>query len=82
MRKAANHHVAPPVVTVAQDVYDQILLTDGVIMVADGALQRLIGPGGSTLPNFFTVRRCLVTSGTDSRPPPGHVQPMHRMVGG
>jgi hypothetical protein len=78
MRKAA----APPVITVSHDVYDKILLAEQVIVVAEGRVERPIGPAaGGLLADLFSVRRCLLVTGADG-PPPSRPGLMHRMVGG
>jgi len=81
MRKAPSHFFAPPIISVSQDVYDAILLAEGAVVVAEGKPQQPIHATGA-LPDFFTVRRCLLTTGADSVPPRSQPALLHRMVGG
>jgi hypothetical protein len=69
---------APPVITVTHDVYAKILQADGVIVVAEDSAARPIAAGA--LPDFFSVRRCLLTTGPDAGPP--WTGMMRDMVGG
>ena len=49
-----------PVITVSQDVYDAILLTDRVMVVAEGKPKCTLVTGG--LPDFFSLRQCFLTA--------------------
>jgi hypothetical protein len=58
-----------PVLAVASDIYDAILLADRAMVVAEG---RTVGPvpagrGAGSLPNFFAVRQCLLSTGCAPR---------------
>jgi hypothetical protein len=77
----APSHFSPPVITIAPDVYDAILLAEGVIVMVEGKPQRPIHSTGP-LPDFFTVQRCLLTTGADSGPPSSAPALLRRMVGG
>lgn len=70
-----DHIVDIPVLTVPQDIYDAILLAERVMVVADSkaAGQK---PSGK-LPDFYEVRRCLLTAGPERHPISGAA-----MVGG
>ncbi len=50
-----------PVITVSQDVYDAILLTDRVMVVAEGKPKCTLVTGGG-LPDFFSLRQCFLTA--------------------
>jgi ABC-type molybdate transport system ATPase subunit len=54
-----------PVLTVSQDVYDEILRADRVMVVAEGRAER-VHEVGEGLPNFFSVRQCFLTSAQDA----------------
>jgi ABC-type molybdate transport system ATPase subunit len=54
-----------PIITVSQEVYDEILLADRVMVVAAGRPRHHREVGGG-LPDFFSVRECFLTGANDT----------------
>jgi hypothetical protein len=53
-----------PVLTVSGDVYHEILLAEGaIVMAAPAQPSRAICQADPKLPDFFAVRRCRLTAG-------------------
>jgi hypothetical protein len=65
-----------PVITVSQDLYDEILLAERVMVVAEGRL-KVSRVGGAGLPDFCSIRQCFLTNANDA---PAAV--LQLMVGG
>ncbi len=76
-----------PTITLPAEVYDAVLLTDAVLLVAEaGPPPWCDGRLNAKLQAFFAVRRCRFTSASGGSAPKRSCLPNHelmlRMVGG